>query len=126
MADPGDINIKPLSASGGGDPILIVGTAVGSPTVVHTHPGGTADADLVTLFLCNTDSVTRTATVLIYSGTPSSPNNVVCPIDLPMHSGAWIALDGAYVAQGRSVAVFASATNVITAFGRVARATFVT
>ncbi len=126
MADPGDLNLKPLSVSPTGDPILITGTAVGAPTVVHTHPGGSVDADLVTLLLCNNDTVTRTATVLIYSGSASTPNSHACKIDLPANSGAWVALDGAYVSQGHSVAVFASVASVITAFGRVARATFVT
>lgn len=123
MADPGDLSLKHLSASTDGIPIVITGTTAAAPTDVHVHPGGTDTIDLVTLLLCNTHSATLTVGVVVYTGTPADPTHVVAKVDLPANSGAWVAIDGHPVGNGKKVGVYCATASKITAFGRVARAT---
>lgn len=123
MADKGDVNLKHLSGSTDGIPIVITGTTAAAPTVVHTSPSGTTEIDLVTLLVCNTDSGPLTVGVVIYTGTPADPTNVVCKLEIPANSGAWVILDGQPVGNSKIVGVYCATTSKITAFGRVGRAT---
>jgi hypothetical protein len=123
MADPGEINYRPLSASPNGDPVLVSSVSIATPTVAHQHPGGTADGDLPTLLVCNTDTVKRQVTVLVYTGVPTAAN-IVAIIDLLPNGGALVALDGVpYMNSARIVGLYADLTNKVTFFGRVGRAT---
>ena len=125
MADPGDINLKLLSESTDGKPIKVAATTAGSPTAVHKHPGGTDTMDLVYLWVCNTDSASRTVTVVVYASgdTPTDVDNAVWKGDVPATSGMWVPLNGQPITNAKWIGVYASATNVVTASGKVGRAT---
>lgn len=124
MADKGDVNLKHLSGSTDGMPIVITGTAVATATVVHTSTAGTTEVDLVTLLIANTDeSATLMVGVVVYTGTPADPTHVVAKIAISPKTGAWVALDGAAVGNGKIVGVYCATASKITAWGRVGRAT---
>lgn len=123
MADPGDLTLQHLSFCTDGMPIVITGLAVATPTDVHQHGADANVKDMVTLFLCNTSGATVSVGVVIYSGTPADPTNVVAKIDLYAGGGPVVVLDGHPISNSRKVAVFCATPSVVTAFGRVARAT---
>jgi len=124
MADPGDLNLKHLSASTDGMPIVVTGTTAAAPTDVHVSAAGTAEIDLVTLLLCNTDeSAELMAGVVVYTGTAADPTHVVAKVALPPKSGAWVVLDGHPVGNGKKVGVYCPTTSKIVAFGKAPRAT---
>lgn len=124
MAAPGDLNLLHLSASTDGMPIVITGTTAAAPTMVHESEAGSATIDMVTLLLCNTDETnTLLVGVVVYTGTPADPTHVVAKLDIPPKSGAWVALDGHPVGDGKKVGVYCATASMITAFGRAPRAT---
>lgn len=124
MADKGDLNLKHLSLSTGGMPIVITGTTVAAPTDVHVSSSVTTEIDLVTLLLCNTDEVnTLMAGVVVYTGTAADPTHVVAKVDLAPRAGAWVVLDGHAVGNGKKVGVYCATASMVTAWGKAPRAT---
>jgi hypothetical protein len=126
MANPGDVNLAPLSESPDGLPIAVTGTVVGTPTVVHKHGGGSATVDQVTIVLCNTHATTtQSVTVVCYvgGGTPTDPASVIWRGDVPAGSGAWVAISGKSVTNGKWVAVFCANASVVNVDGKVSRTT---
>lgn len=124
MADKGEVNLKHLSGSTDGVPIVITGTTAAAPTVVHTSLSGTTEIDRVTLLVCNTDpSQSQLVGVVIYTGTPADPTNIVAKVDVPPLSGGWVVLDGAAVGNSKIVGVYCPTTSIVTAWGWVGRNT---
>lgn len=123
MAEPREINLKLLSGSTDGVPIVITGTTAAAPTVVHTSGSGTADIDLVYLWLCNTHSADLDVGVVAYSGTPADPTNVVFFGTIPSKSGVYVALEGYPVTNSKIIGVYCGTASKITASGKVGRAT---
>jgi len=114
----GDINSVILSASTDGRPIKVVAT--GTPgTTVHTAVNATGQRDHVTLWACNTDSVSRTLTIQ-WGGT-TAPDDHTGPITLPPNAGDALVLLNRPIAGGLLVRAFASAADVVTITGTVFR-----
>lgn len=124
MADKGDVNLKYLSASTDGLPILITGTSAAAPTMVDEAPANTSESNMTTLLLCNTDeALTLMAGVVLYTGTPADPANVIVKLDLPPKSGLWVVVEGIAYGNGKKLGVWCPTTSKITAVGKVGRAT---
>jgi hypothetical protein len=123
MADPREINLRLLSASTDGLPIVITGTTAAAPTLVHTSGSGTADIDLVYLYLCNTHASDLDVGVVVYTGTPADPTNVVFFGTIPAKSGRYVVLEGDPVTNSKLVGVYCATASKITASGKVGRAT---
>jgi hypothetical protein len=99
--------------------IKVVGTAIGSPTAIHTS-GGT---DEVWLEAVNTDTVPHTLYVLVGIATlagGASPDDTVPILLLPKTGLKWI-LKGSTVLSGAIVAAYADTTNVVNVRGHVNR-----
>lgn len=124
MADPGDLNYKPLSTSSSGIPVLIDSSTIGTPTVAHTHPGGTADADLVMIWIANHSAAKRIVTPVLYLSSPTIANSLGA-IELLPNSGAWVALDGVWLSGGCTIGFICDTINLVAFYGRVGRATLV-
>lgn len=100
-----------LSASSGGEGILVVGTTSGAATPIHSVPGGQQDEVWVWAFNVHSAEVVLT----IEWG-----NNAVkdrCPIPLPPQDGMYVCIEGLTLAAGKAVTAFASVTNVVTIVG---------
>lgn len=125
MADPKEINYKPLTTSLNGEPHAVTSTDPTNPTIAHTHSGGVTDADLVILMACNTDTVTQhRLTVLIYTGlTASNPGSIVNVVDLPPGGGAFVVLDGAWLSGGYKIGLSADVATQINYWGRAPKGT---
>lgn len=124
MADRRESNLILLSASTDGVPVVITGTTAAAPTVVHTHGGGVLDIDRVYAWVCNTDTaVTLDVGAVAYSGTPADPTHVVWKQTIPPLSGAWLALNGKAITNGKSIGFWCSTPSKITVDGYVERMT---
>lgn len=121
MADPGELNLKPLSISN--DPILIVSIDPANPTIVHVHEGGTNTVDLPVIFVCNTAATEVNVKAMLFSSSATVPNSVIANLDLLPGSGAVLLVDGPHLTGGRKIGISASIASVVTAWGRVPRAT---
>ncbi|WP_341702631.1 hypothetical protein [Ferrovibrio sp.] len=104
-----------LSASTDGQQIKVAATS--SPgTLIHT-----ADAnakDIVFLYACNTDTVSRDLTIE-WGGTTSPDDTVI--VTLAAKSGMRLVVPGLPLTNSKAVRAFGSAANVIVIGGSVSR-----
>lgn len=108
-----------LSGSTNGDPIKVVATATPG-TAIHTAVSGTSAIDEVTLYVSNTDTVTRTITVE-WGGTTDPDHLISKAVSVPASSGPTLLVDALPVNNANAVAAFASTANVLLVTGKVTR-----
>ncbi len=113
----------PFSASTQGQGIKIVAT-VSAGTLVHTTGTSATIIDEVWLYLFNSDTVDRTATIE-FGGATAPDQNIV--LTVPFKGGLILAVPGLILlgsgAASLTVKVFAAAANVVTASGYINRVT---
>lgn len=125
MADPKEINLKALSSTPTGAVGMVASIDPTNPTIVHQHAGGSNDADLVTLLVCNIDAAARIVGVLIYIGSPTTANLAFLG-SIPVNSGAYITLDGAWLNGGGKIGIYSDVANRVTYWGKAPKATLST
>lgn len=106
-----------LSGSTNGRPIKVAATATPG-TLLHTAVAGPTDADEITLWACNTDTVDRLLTLEV--GGVTAPDDHV-QVTIPAESGLVEVLPGVRLRAGLVLRAFAAAANVVTVVGRVER-----
>ena len=113
----------PFSSSTQGQGIKVAATATAG-TAVHTTGASATVIDEVWLYLFNSDSVDRIATIE-FGGATAPDQNIV--LTVPTKGGLILAVPGLILLGNGSVAltvkVFAAAANVITVSGYVNRIT---
>lgn len=109
-----------LSGSTDGRNIKISATVSGSANTIHTVAAvATAtQVDEIYIFAYNSDTVTRTLTVL-FGGTTSPDDEV--KFDVPPTSGPYLVIPGWPLGNSLIVKAFAQAANVVTVNGYVNR-----
>lgn len=105
---------EPLSGSTHGRGIKVVATA-SAGTTIHTGQASTTLTDVVTLYACNTDTVTRRLT-LEWGGTTAVDDNLI--YDLPPKTTVPIVPD-LIIRNSLVIKAFADAANVVSIFGFV-------
>jgi hypothetical protein len=103
---------EPLSGSTHGRGIKVVAT--GTPgTTIHTGQASTTLTDVVTLYCCNTDTVTRRVT-LEWGGTTSVDDNLI--FDIPPKSTVPIVPD-LIIRNSLIIKAFCDTANIVSIFG---------
>lgn len=105
---------EPLSGSTHGRGIKVVQTA-SSGTTIHTGQASTTLTDVVTLYACNTDTVTRRVT-LEWGGTTSVDDNMI--FDVPAKATVCIVPD-LIIRNSLVIRAFCETANVVSIFGFV-------
>lgn len=105
---------EPLSGSTHGRGIKVVATG-STGTTIHTGQGSTTLTDVVTLYACNTDTVTRRLT-LEWGGTTSVSDNMI--FDLPPKSTVPIVVD-LIIRNSLVITAFCDTANIVSIFGFV-------
>jgi hypothetical protein len=105
---------EPLSGSTHGRGIKVAATATPG-TLLHTGQASTTLSDVVTLYACNTDTVTRRLT-LEWGGVTAVDDHLV--FDIPPRSTVPIVLD-LVIRNSLVVRAFSDAANVVSIFGFV-------
>jgi hypothetical protein len=105
---------EPLSGSTHGRGIKVAATATPG-TTIHTGQASTTLTDVVTLYACNTDTVTRRLT-LEWGGTTAVDDNLI--YDLPPKTVVPIVPD-LIIRNSLIIKAFADAANVVSIFGFV-------
>ncbi len=105
---------EPLSGSTHGRGIKVVAVATAG-TTIHTGQASATFSDVVTLYACNTDTVTRRVT-LEWGGTTAVDDNMI--FDIPSKTTVCIVAD-LIIRNSLLVRAFADAANVVSIFGFV-------
>jgi hypothetical protein len=104
-----------LSASTSGRPVKVVATA--SPgTTIHTAVAGATSFDEIYLWVTNTDTVTRTLTVL-WGGTTDPDDYITKTFSISANSAPYPIITGVNLNGGLVVAAFSSAANIMVISG---------
>lgn len=114
----GDVTIVHASGSTNGRMVKVVQTATPG-TLLHTAIAGTADMDIVTIYVCNTSA--SAVDVTIELGGVTSPDDTVILAALASKRGFTLLVDRASLNNGVAIRAFASAANVIVAKVEVQR-----
>lgn len=107
-----------LSGSTDGRGIKIAATATAG-TLIHTAQADTTLVDMIRLYAQNNDTVDRLLT--IEWGGVSSPDDLI-QVTIPFKSGLFLVVPYLPLRNGLVVRGFAAATNVISVFGGILRA----
>ncbi len=108
-----------LSQSTNGMGIKVVATATAG-TAIHTAVAGTSSFDEIWLYLFNSDTAAHVVTVEFGDAT-APDHNIVATVQ--SKTGLVCIVPGLILDNGKTVAVFADAANVITVTGFVNRIT---
>ncbi len=103
---------EPLSASTHGRGIKVAATATAG-TLIHTGQASTTLSDVVTLYACNTDTVTRRIT-LEWGGVTAVDDHMI--FDVPPKSTVCIVAD-LIIRNSLVVRAFCDAANVVSIHG---------
>jgi hypothetical protein len=110
-----------LSESTNGKGVKVAATATATATagtLIHTAVAGTTQADEITLYAYNGDTVTRTLTVE-FGGASVPDQNII--MDIPSKAGLTLVCPELLLNNGLTVRAFASAANVIVLYGEYRR-----
>ena len=113
------ITKRVLSGSTTGLGIKVAATATPG-TLIHTAVTGTADLDLIWLYVVNTDTVARKLT--LEWGGVTDPDNLIEQTIQP-EDGLLMLTDGRLLQNALVVRAFAATANVLVIYGDVNRVT---
>jgi hypothetical protein len=105
---------EPLSGSTHGRGIKVVATG-STGTTIHTGQASTTLTDVVTLYCCNTDTVTRRVT-LEWGGTTAVNDNMI--FDVPPKSTVLLVAD-LIIRNSLVITAFCDTANITSIFGFV-------
>lgn len=108
----------PLSGSTDGKGVKVVATSIGSGTTIHTATSDATLPDNITIFVTNSDTVSRILT-LGWGGT-TSPDDLIV-VTIPSKSGLTLVTTNQVLRNSLIVKAACDAANVLVIFGHVNR-----